>query len=108
MPADSTQSSSGAPFPDDCLPVDNIEILMRRILKRLAEYDRGKTPPLQAGAFLPTKRDNDGLSLNRQLSEHRKSFLTAESLKNWHEVPENIRETCGVIAILAKFASTSA
>ena len=41
-----------APPPDDS-PVGNGESLMRRVLKRLADYDRGKIPPLQAGAFFP-------------------------------------------------------
>lgn len=104
MPTETTQTPSGDPLPDDSLPVDDNESLMRRVLKRLAEYDRGKTPPLQAGAFLPTKRDNDGLSLNRRVSVQYKSFLAPDGLKNWHEVPESIRETCGVVAVLAKVA----
>ncbi len=77
---------------------------MRRILKRLAEYDREKSPPIQIAAFLPTKRDIDGLSLNRRISGQHKTFLTPENLKNWHEVPDNIRETCGVVAVLATSA----
>lgn len=104
MPTEPSQPGSDAASPDDSLRVEDGEALMRRVLKRLAEYDRGKTPPLQAGAFLPTKRDNDGLSLNRRLSDQRRSFLTPEGLKNWHEVPDNIRETCGVVAVLAEVA----
>ena len=90
--------------PDDLLPVEGGELLMRRILKRLAEYDREKSPPLQIWAFLPTKRDIDGLSLNRRICDQHKTFLTPESLKNWYEVPVNIRETCGVVAVLASAA----
>ena len=89
---------------DDLLPVEGSESLMRRILKRLVEYDREKSPPIQIAAFLPTKRDIGGLSLNRRMSDQHKIFLTPESLKNWHEVPENIRETCGVVAIIASVA----
>jgi len=87
--------------PDDLLPVEGSESLMRRILKRLVEYDREKSPPIQIAAFLPTKRDVDGLSLNRRISNQHKTFLTPESLKNWREVPDSIRETCGVVAVLA-------
>src|SRR5689334_19059240 len=104
MPTEPMQPTPGDPSPDDSLPVDGGEELMRRVLKRLAEYDRGKTPPLQAGAFLPTKRDGDGLSLNRRLSPHRTTFLTPQQLKNWHEAPDSIRETCGVVAVLAQVA----
>jgi len=99
MPTEPTE-----PALDDTVPVGGNEVLMRRVLKRLVDFDRGKTPPLQAGAFLPNKRDNDGLSLNRQVTDHYKHFLTADGLKNWHEVPENIRVTCGVVAVLAEVA----
>lgn len=88
----------------DHLAVEDHETLMRRLLKRLAEYNRDKTPPLQGGAFHPTKRDTDGLSLNRRLSDQFASFLEPSDLKNWHQVPEGIRDTCGLVAVLAKQA----
>ena len=93
-------SSAGSDQPDDLLPVGGDETLMRRVLRKLNEYDCGKAPPLQAGAFFPTKRDDTGLSINRQVSSEHPQFLSSEQLKHWHEVPEGIRETCGVLSIL--------
>lgn len=100
MPTESTQAI-GDNSSDDQTPVADSETLIRRILKRLPDYNREKTPPLQAGAFFPTKRDDDGLSMNRRVSSEHPQFLDAEQLKNWHEVPDGIRETCGVLAISA-------
>lgn len=99
-----TEPLSDDSSPDDLLPVDDNEMLMRRVLESKSTYARKKDPPLQAGAFLPRKTDNDGLSLNRRVSDQRKSFLAPDGLKNWHEVPSNIRETCGVVAVMAAVA----
>ena len=104
MPTESTQLALGDPLPDDALPVDDGEELMRRVLEGKSTYSRKQNPPLQAGAFLPRKSDADGLSLNRRVSDQRRCFLTANGLKNWHEVPESIQATCGVIAVLARVA----
>jgi hypothetical protein len=106
MPTEPIQAGSSSSS-DDLLPVDHAEVLIRRVLKRLNEYDRGKTPPLQAGAFFPTKRDDDGLSMNRRNTPEHPQFLTPEQLKNWHEVPEGIRQTCGVLAISTSIVRNS-
>lgn len=104
MPTEFTQAPSGDPSPDDSLPVEDGEQLMRRIPESKSTYARKQTPPLQAGAFHPRRSDTDGLSLNRRVSEQHTSFLTPEGLKNWHEVPESFRLTCGVVAVLTAVA----
>jgi hypothetical protein len=101
MPTSPEDAPADEPPSADQLPVGDDEELMRRFLEGRKNYDRRKEPPLQAGTYLPSKRDGDGLSLNRRVSAARPSFLTPSQLKTWHEVPENIRETCGVVGVMA-------
>lgn len=101
MPTEPAQPPNERTTMADSSEVQDHEELLRRILRRLAEYNGNLNPPLQAGAFHPTKRDIDGLSLNRRYSDAHPTFPTPEVCKNWPEVPQNIRETCGVLGIFA-------
>ena len=103
MPTNTDSPSAEAILPDDSSLVDDNELLMRRIRKRLGDYDSTRSPPLQESAFLPSKHDDTGLSLNRRVSEDHPGFLTPIGLIEACPVP-SIRETCGVIEILTEAA----
>ncbi|MCE9531003.1 MAG: hypothetical protein K8T89_07750 [Planctomycetes bacterium] len=74
---------------------------MRRIRKRLGDYDVNRSPILQEGAFHPSKNDETGLSLNRRASDIHPGFLTPQSLIDACTVP-SIRDTCGVVELLTE------
>ncbi|MBN1345415.1 MAG: hypothetical protein JXQ73_22165 [Phycisphaerae bacterium] len=46
-------------------PIDDDEILYRRIPVSQGWYDSAKHPPVNSQAFMPTKHDEDGISLWR-------------------------------------------
>ena len=95
--------TSSPPPPE--LPHEEIrpdELLMRRVLPRKKDFRATLTPPIQEGAFWPGPNDHDGLSLSRRRSEVFGHFLSEWQFKAACTHPDqNLRERCGVCAILA-------
>jgi len=81
------------------------ELLLRRILPRKLYYRATSAPPIQETAFWPGPRDRDGLSLFRRRSEAFAHFLDEWEFKAACTHPDaNLRENCGVCAVLAEAA----
>jgi hypothetical protein len=93
MPDDAERVPASATL-SELDPVQPTEELLRRVLYGTKKYNPSKSPPIMLGAFMPSRRDTDGLSLNRTACG-----VDAHLLKE--AAPESIREKCGVIAILA-------
>lgn len=80
--------------------VDDSELLLRRVPSHTANY-HFPDGPVQLNAFLPSSRDDEGLSLYRELVEGTSTrFLTAKSLLEAATNPR-VREFGGVAVVLA-------
>lgn len=86
-------------------PVSDREDLLRWLLNRKQHFRANHTPPILEEAFQPRKTDDKGLSLSRRKSDLHPDFPDEWEFKARNRHPDqNLKDTCGVCAILVQAA----